>query len=86
MWRAGIRSAMSNRSGFPRSRTRRARTRGSLAELALKEFHDLTHGVEAELAVNLFGLLTAAAGPLTVADLRALLSDGTGATGATVGR
>lgn len=55
-----------------------------LAELALKEFHDLTHGAEAELAVNLLGLLTAAAGPLTVADLLTLLSDGTGATGATV--
>jgi hypothetical protein len=52
-----------------------------LAELARKEVYDLTHGVEAELAVDLLGLFTAAAGPLTVTDLRALLSDGTGATG-----
>jgi hypothetical protein len=55
-----------------------------LAELARKEFYDLTHGVEAELAVNLLGLLTAAAAPLTVADLLALLSDDTGAPSATV--
>jgi Trypsin-like peptidase domain/WD domain, G-beta repeat len=54
-----------------------------LAELARKEVYDLTHGVEAELAVDLLGLLTAAAGPLTVTDLVALLSDGTGVTGAT---
>jgi Trypsin-like peptidase domain/WD domain, G-beta repeat len=54
-----------------------------LAELARQEFYDLTHGVEAGLAVDLLGLLTAAAGPLTVADLLALLSDDTGATGAT---
>jgi hypothetical protein len=54
-----------------------------LPELARKEVYDLTHGVEAELAVDLLGLLTAAAGPLTVADLLALRSDGTGATGAT---
>jgi hypothetical protein len=51
-----------------------------LAELARKEVYDLTRGVEAELAVDLLGLLTAAAGPLTVADLLALLSDDTGAT------
>jgi hypothetical protein len=55
-----------------------------LAELARKEFYDLTHGVEAELAVNLLGLLTAAAAPLTVADLLAVLSDDTGAPSATV--
>ena len=54
-----------------------------LAELARKEVYDLTHGVEAELAVDLLGLFTAAAGPLVVADLLALLSDETGATGAT---
>jgi hypothetical protein len=54
-----------------------------LAELARKEVYDLTHGAEAELAVDLLGLLTAAAGPLTVADLLALLADDTGATGAT---
>jgi hypothetical protein len=51
-----------------------------LAELARKEVYDLTHGVEAELAVDLLELLTAAAGPLSVADLFTLLSDGTGAT------
>jgi WD40 repeat protein len=54
-----------------------------LAELTHKEVYDLIHGVEAELAVELLGLLTAAAGPLAVADLLALLSDGTGATGVT---
>jgi hypothetical protein len=54
-----------------------------LAELARMEIYDLTHGVEAELAVDVLGLLTAAAGPLTVADLLALLADGTGASGAT---
>ena len=54
-----------------------------LAGLARKELYDLTHGVEAELAVDLLGLLTAAAGPLAVADLLALLADGTGAAVAT---
>jgi hypothetical protein len=54
-----------------------------LAELARKEVYDLTHGAEAQLAVDLLGLFTAAAGPLTVADLLALLSDDTGRTGTT---
>ena len=52
-----------------------------LAELARKEVYDLTHGAGAELAVDLLGLLTAAACPSAVADLLALLSDGAGATG-----
>jgi WD40 repeat protein len=54
-----------------------------LAELARKEVYDLTHGVDAGLAVDLLGLFTAAAGPLTVADLLALLSDDTGAPAVT---
>ncbi|WP_368858541.1 trypsin-like peptidase domain-containing protein [Modestobacter marinus] len=51
-----------------------------LAELARREFHDLTHGAEADLAVDVLGLLTAAAGALTVPDLHTLLTDAPGAT------
>jgi WD40 repeat protein len=40
-----------------------------LAELARQEIHDLTHGDDADLAVEVFGLLTAAAGPLSLMDL-----------------
>jgi WD40 repeat protein len=49
-----------------------------LSELAKKEIYDLTHGDDTDLAVDLFGLLTAAAGPLSVMDLVALWSDGKG--------
>ena len=47
-----------------------------LAELARQEIHDLTHGDDADLAVDVFGVLTAAAGPLSLRDLVALRSDG----------
>ena len=47
-----------------------------LAELAEQEIHDLTHGDDADLVVDVLGALTAAAGPLSVRDLVALRSDG----------
>ena len=47
-----------------------------LADLAKKEINDLTHGDKTNLAVDILGLLTAAAGPLSVMDLVALRSDG----------
>jgi WD40 repeat protein len=45
-----------------------------LAELVRHEIHDLTNGADADLAVDVLGLLTAAAGPLSVVDLVALRS------------
>ncbi|WP_222272409.1 trypsin-like peptidase domain-containing protein [Modestobacter marinus] len=54
-----------------------------LAQLARKEFYDLTHGDNPDLPLDVLGLLTAAAGPLAVADLHALLSDGAGAAAVT---
>jgi WD40 repeat protein len=53
-----------------------------LAELAEKEIYELTHGDDSDLAVEVLGLLTAAAGPLSVGDLAALRSDGQGAPAA----
>jgi hypothetical protein len=53
-----------------------------LAELAKKEIYELTHGDDNDLAVEVLGLLTAAAGPLSVSDLAALRSDGQGAPAA----
>ena len=50
-----------------------------LADLAKKEIDDLTHGDDTDLAVDVLGLLTAAAGPLSLSDLVALRSDGQGA-------
>ncbi len=47
-----------------------------LADLAKKEVNDLTHGADADLAADVLGLLTAAAGPLSVTDLVALRSGG----------
>src|SRR6266851_10244625 len=47
-----------------------------LADLAKKEVNDLTHADDADLAVHILGLLTAAAGSLSVTDLVALRSDG----------
>jgi hypothetical protein len=46
---------------------------------AWKEIYDLTYGDDSDLAVMVLGLLTAAAGPLSVRDLVALRSDGQGA-------
>jgi WD40 repeat protein len=46
-----------------------------LAELARQEIYDLTHGADADTAVDVLGLLTAAAGPLSVRDLAALSND-----------
>jgi hypothetical protein len=46
-----------------------------LAELAEQEIRDLTHGGEADLAVGVLGVLTAAAGPLSLRDLVTLRSD-----------
>jgi hypothetical protein len=45
-----------------------------LADLARQEIYNLTHGADADSAVDVLGLLTAAAGPLSVRDL-ALLSN-----------
>ncbi len=45
-----------------------------LADLARQELEDLTHRGEFEVAVEVLGLLTAAAGPLTVDDLAVLSS------------
>ena len=47
-----------------------------LAELATKELGELTKGDDADLAVDVLGLLTAAAGGLSVSDLAALRLDG----------
>jgi hypothetical protein len=49
-----------------------------LAELARHEIRELTHGDDADLAVEVLGVLTAAAGPLTLRDFVALRSDGQG--------
>lgn len=38
------------------------------------EIHELTHGPDAALAIDVLGLITAAAGPVSVRDLAALLS------------
>jgi hypothetical protein len=46
-----------------------------LAELARQEIYNLTHGVDADTAVDVLGLLTAAAGPLSVRDLATLSND-----------
>src|SRR5512132_1922310 len=40
-----------------------------LADRARQEIYDLTHGADADTAVDVLGLLTAAAGPLSVRDL-----------------
>src|SRR6266568_3387282 len=50
-----------------------------LADLAKKEINDLTRGDDAGPAVDVLGLLTAAAGELSVRDLVALQSGGEGA-------
>src|SRR6185437_5028781 len=47
-----------------------------LAVLATKELGELTQGDDADLAVDILGLLTAAAGGLSVSDLVALRRDG----------
>ncbi len=47
-----------------------------LASQAKGEIYNLTHGDDRDLAVDILGLLTAAAGPLSVMDLVALRSDG----------
>ena len=46
-----------------------------LADLARQEIYDLTHGADADTAVDVLGLLTAAAGPLSVRDLASLSND-----------
>jgi hypothetical protein len=46
-----------------------------LADLARQEIYNLTHGDEADTAVDVLGLLTAAAGPLSVKDLALLSND-----------
>ena len=54
-----------------------------LADLAKKEIDDLTKADDTDLAVEVLGVLTAAAGPLSLSDLVALRSDGqTAATAA----
>ena len=53
-----------------------------LAGLAKQEIYDLTHGDDTDLAVDVLGLLTAAAGPLSLRDLVALRSNGQGAPAA----
>jgi hypothetical protein len=53
-----------------------------LAELAKKEIDDLTHGDDADLAVDVLGALTAAQGPLSLRDLAALRSGRPAATSA----
>ena len=47
-----------------------------LAGLTKKEINDLTQGDDADLAVDVLGVLTAAAGPLSLRDLVVLRSDG----------
>jgi hypothetical protein len=51
-----------------------------LATLAEQELDDLLRGEQAELAAEVFGVLTAAAGPLAVADVAALAEDSISAT------
>jgi hypothetical protein len=46
-----------------------------LAELARQEIDNLTHGADADTAVGVLGLLTAAAGPLSEEDLAFLSND-----------
>ena len=46
-----------------------------LADLARREIYSLTHGADADTAVGVLGLLTAAAGPLSVRDLAFLAND-----------
>jgi hypothetical protein len=46
-----------------------------LADLARQEIYSLTHGADADTAVDVLGLLTAAAGPLSETDLGALSTD-----------
>jgi Trypsin-like peptidase domain/WD domain, G-beta repeat len=46
-----------------------------LAELARQEIYSLTHGADSDLAVDLLGFLTAAAGPLSARDLAFLSND-----------
>jgi hypothetical protein len=46
-----------------------------LADLARQEVYNLTHGVDADTAVEVLGLLAAASGPLSVRDLAALSTD-----------
>jgi hypothetical protein len=46
-----------------------------LADLARQEIYHLTHGADADTAVDVLGLLTAAAGPLSVRDLATLYND-----------
>jgi WD40 repeat protein len=46
-----------------------------LADRARQEIYDLTHGVDSDTAVDVLGLLTAAAGPLSVRDLAFLSND-----------
>jgi hypothetical protein len=50
-----------------------------LASLARKEIYELTVGDDADLSVEILGLLTAAAGPLALRDLISLRSDEVGA-------
>jgi hypothetical protein len=45
------------------------------ADLARHEIYELTHGTDADLAVNVLGFLTAAAGPLSVMDLATMSND-----------
>jgi hypothetical protein len=47
---------------------------GQLAELARQEIDDLTTGSDAQVAVDALGVLTAAAGPLSVHDLAELVA------------
>ncbi len=49
-----------------------------LADLAKKEINDLTKGDDTDLALDVLGVLTAAAGSLSLRDLVALRSDGQG--------
>jgi hypothetical protein len=45
------------------------------ADSARREIYSLTHGADSDMAVDLLGLLTAAAGPLSVRDLAFLSND-----------
>jgi WD40 repeat protein len=47
----------------------------SLADRARQEIYNLTHGADSDAAVDVLGLLTAAAGPLSVRDLAFLAND-----------
>ena len=53
-----------------------------LAGLAKVEIYNLIHGEDSDLAVDVLGMLTAAEGPLSLTDLIALRSDGSGAPAA----